>query len=138
MVSQPSLQNQNVDISLVIISTVSKLTTTMRIFNCYAILILLSITSCLCFQDKMGVMGKIKAGFEIAGKFLGIDQTNTLAQMVSQTFREKASEKSSKGPTGDNSIFSGFLRLLGLDTKKLSAIAVNAIIFVAQLVSIVL
>ncbi|KAK4887020.1 hypothetical protein RN001_003291 [Aquatica leii] len=93
------------------------------------------LTSILCFNnDKTsGVIGKIKAGFEIASKFLGFDPGNGLAQMVSDTF----SGKHTKSPREDtsNNVFAGFLRLIGLDTKKISAIAVNAIIFVAQLIS---
>lgn len=90
-----------------------------------------------CLGDGVvpDVLSKIKAGFEIAGKFLGINQSTNLAQMVSQTFSGKHIKKNGNFK-GDTTIFSGFLRLLGLDTKKLSAIAVNAIIFVAQMVKL--
>ncbi|KAB0799105.1 hypothetical protein PPYR_06985 [Photinus pyralis] len=105
----------------------------MRLTNLF--LILLVIKNVSSDDQSSGVMGKIKAGFEIAGKFLGIDPSNSLAQMVSDTFSGKHSKPSSEEFDGKFHIFSGFLRLLGLDTKKISAIAVNAIIFIAQLIS---
>ncbi|KAF5302165.1 hypothetical protein FQR65_LT08588 [Abscondita terminalis] len=85
-------------------------------------------------DTSSGVFGKIKAGIEIAGKYLGFDPENSLAQMVSETFSGKHTKTQREEPSHFN-VFSGFLRLLGLDTKKISAIAVNAIIFVAQLIS---
>lgn len=81
-------------------------------------------------------VGKIKSSFQYAGKLLGLDESNSVTKLVSEAF-SKSSKKMAddNNNNNNNNIFSGFLRILGLDTKKISAIAVNAIIFVAQLVS---
>ncbi|XP_017775502.1 PREDICTED: uncharacterized protein LOC108561898 [Nicrophorus vespilloides] len=78
------------------------------------------------------VFGTIKSGLEKAGKMLGLDRASGVAQLVSNAF----SKNSRKGETNQkDTIFSGFLRILGLDNKRIGAIAVNAIIFMAQLIS---
>lgn len=79
------------------------------------------------------VFGKLKSSFQLAGKLLGIEHANEVAQLVAETFG-KTSKKGDSSPTPNN-IFAGFLRVLGFDSKKIGAIAVNAIIFVSQLVS---
>lgn len=96
-------------------------------------MLLFLVSGAVCFHETPNVFSKIKAGFQMAGKFFGLDKANNLAQLVSETFAGKHIKRNTKDHNAN--IFSGFLRLLGLDTKKLSAIAVNAIIFVAQLVS---
>lgn len=82
--------------------------------------------------EEKTVFGKLKSGFQHAVKLLGIDHANGVAQLVTEAFG-KAHKKGDGNETGN--IFSGFLRVLGFDAKKIGAIAVNAIIFVAQLVS---
>ncbi|KAF5308344.1 hypothetical protein FQR65_LT18217 [Abscondita terminalis] len=51
------------------------------------ILILYCFNGVLCFNrdTSSGVFGKIKAGIEIAGKYLGFDPENSLAQMISSS-----------------------------------------------------
>lgn len=80
----------------------------------------------------------LASGIRLAGKLLGLDESSGIAQLVSEAFG-KTDTQSKKGDDGSvpgqqNNIFSGFLRILGFDAKKIGAIAVNAIIFVAQLV----
>lgn len=70
--------------------------------------------------------------FETAGKILGLDKSSGIAQLVSETFGT-AGQKTGDAEGGQN-IFSGFLRVLGFDTKKIAAIAVNGVIFLAQIV----
>lgn len=77
-------------------------------------------------------VGKIKSSFEYAGKLLGLNEAYSVTNLVSETFGKTSKKMNDEQ---NSTIFSGFLRILGLDTKKISAIAVNAIIFVAQLVS---
>lgn len=77
-------------------------------------------------------VGKIKSSFEYAGKLLGLNEAYSVTNLVSETFGKSTKKIDNEQ---NNTIFSGFLRILGLNTKKISAIAVNAIIFVAQLVS---
>lgn len=70
----------------------------------------------------------------MAGKLLGLDKATSVAELVSEAFG-KTNKKGDEGD-GQQNIFSGFLRILGFDAKKIGAIAVNAIILVAQLVRI--
>lgn len=81
------------------------------------------------------MLGKLASGIRLAGKLLGIDKATEVAELVSNAFGNTKTE-SKKGDDGNDqqNIFSGFLRILGFDAKKIGAIAVNAIIFVAQLV----
>jgi hypothetical protein len=84
-------------------------------------------------SEEQTVFGKLKSGFQLAGKILGIDHATGVAQLVTEAFGK--SHPKGDGSEGPSNIFSGFLRILGFDSKKIGAIAVNAIIFVAQLVS---
>lgn len=94
------------------------------------LLVLCLFISCVyCFEEG-GVFGKLKSGFKLAGKLLGLDRASGVAELVSEAF----GKSTKKDDQGSKNIFSGFFRIFGLDTKKIGAIAVNAIIFVAQLV----
>ncbi|CAH0561028.1 unnamed protein product [Brassicogethes aeneus] len=95
----------------------------------------ITLVSCVMADDKrtIDVLGKIKSGFQMAGKLLGLEQAKGVANLVSQAFG-KNNRKDEKGNNGGN-VFSGFLRVLGFDAKRISAIAINAIIFVAQMIS---
>ncbi|KAJ3630560.1 hypothetical protein MTP99_011752 [Tenebrio molitor] len=84
-------------------------------------------------SEEQTVFGKLKSGFQLAGKILGIDHATGVAQLVTEAFGK--SHPKGDGSEGPSNIFSGFLRILGFDSKKIGAIAVNAIIFVAQLIS---
>lgn len=94
----------------------------------------LSVTATL--SEENTVFGKLKSGFQFAGKLLGIDQANGVAQLVSQAFGKAQTRKGDEG-AATNNLFSSFFRILGFDVKKIGAIAVNAIIFVAQIVSLI-
>lgn len=103
---------------------------TMKKFYFIIFIFLLTIHLNYCFED---VVHKIKSSFHYAGKLLGLDEAYSVTKLVTEAFG-KATKKTEDNQRG--TIFSGFFRILGLDTKKISAIAVNAIIFVAQLVRI--
>lgn len=85
-----------------------------------------------CIYGFENVVGKIKSSFQYAGKLLGLDEAGSVAKLVTEAFGKTAKKFED---SHRNTMFTGFFRILGLDTKKISAIAVNAIIFVAQLVS---
>lgn len=86
-------------------------------------------------EAPSGILGNLASGIRLAGKLLGIDKATEVAELVSEAFGNGKTQ-SKKGDDGDGqqNIFSGFLRILGFDAKKIGAIAVNAIIFVAQMV----
>ncbi|XP_018571604.1 uncharacterized protein LOC108911215 [Anoplophora glabripennis] len=84
-------------------------------------------------NENFSVLDKLKSGLQLAGKFLNSDHAKGVANLVSEAF-EKTHNKNNNDDKQSN-IFSGFLRVLGFDTKKIGAITVNAIIFVAQLIS---
>lgn len=89
-------------------------------------------------EVSSGVMGKIKNGFKMATKLLGLDRAQGVAQLVSETFgggsHHNPKYKKQSDQNSQN-LFSGFFRLLGLDAGKLGAIAINGFIFIAQMVS---
>lgn len=71
----------------------------------------------------------------MAKKFISFDHAAKVAKLVSDAL-ETSNARFDKKEKPSNNIFSGFLRLFGFDAKKLGAIAVNALIVVAQLVII--
>ncbi|XP_072387341.1 uncharacterized protein [Diabrotica undecimpunctata] len=68
----------------------------------------------------------------MAGDFFSMDHASKVANLVSNALGSKPSPP--KHTEGTNNIFSGFLRLFGFENKQISAIAVNAIILIAQLI----
>ena len=83
------------------------------------------------------MVAKFREGLDMAGKFLGLNTAQGVAHLVSSSFMKTRPMWLREGSdtTVQHGIFSGFFRLLGLDSTKLGAIALNAIIFIAQLVS---
>ncbi|KAL3267398.1 hypothetical protein HHI36_011527 [Cryptolaemus montrouzieri] len=79
------------------------------------------------------MFGKLKSGLQMAGKFLGIDKAKGVADLVSDAFGKSNNRKGDEDAGGN--IFSGFLRMLGFDAKRIGAIAINSIVFVAHLIS---
>ncbi|RZC38635.1 uncharacterized protein BDFB_008946 [Asbolus verrucosus] len=98
----------------------------------FPVIILALLVTCINAEEKT-VFGKLKSGFQLAGKLLGIDQATGVAQLVTEAFGK--TQRKGDASEGTGNIFSGFLRILGFDSKKIGAIAINAIIFVAQLIS---
>ncbi|XP_045479645.1 uncharacterized protein LOC123684430 [Harmonia axyridis] len=84
-------------------------------------------------RSMTAMFGKIKSGLQMAGKFLGIDTAKGVADLVSEAFGKHNRRKGDEADAGGN-IFSGFLRMLGFDAKRIGAIAVNSMVFVAQLI----
>lgn len=80
------------------------------------------------------MFGKLRSGFQLAGELLGVDATQGIAQLVASTFGKSNAKIKGESADGGQNIFGGLLRILGLDSKKVGAIAINALIFVAQLV----
>lgn len=74
----------------------------------------------------------------MAGKFLGLNTAQGVAHLVSSSLLTTRPQWLREGTDVglQHGLFSGFFRLLGLDSTKLGAIALNAIIFIAQLVSV--
>ncbi|XP_021928943.1 uncharacterized protein LOC110834270 isoform X2 [Zootermopsis nevadensis] len=73
----------------------------------------------------------------MAGKFLGLNTAQGVANLVSSSLLKARPQWLREGSdtSFEHGLFSGFFRLLGLDSTKLGAIALNAIIFIAQLIS---
>lgn len=91
--------------------------------------------SCVNFA---AVVTKFREGLNMAGKFLGLNTAQGVAHLVSSsllTTRPQWPREETDGGL-QHGLFSGFFRLLGLDSTKLGAIALNVIIFIAQLVSV--
>ncbi|PSN49101.1 hypothetical protein C0J52_13635 [Blattella germanica] len=75
------------------------------------------------------VVSKFKDGLDMAGKFLGLNTAQGVAHLVSSSFLRARPDEAHH----HHGLFAGFFRLLGLDATKLGAIALNAVIFIAQL-----
>ncbi|XP_014477085.1 PREDICTED: uncharacterized protein LOC106745731 [Dinoponera quadriceps] len=87
------------------------------------------------------VLDKIKAGLQYASNYL--ETAKDIANLVSKSLGHNKS-KQKRGEDGDeevkqsfspSNLISAFFRLIGLDSPKVAAIAVNSIIFLAQMIS---
>ncbi|XP_023720765.1 uncharacterized protein LOC111871714 [Cryptotermes secundus] len=83
------------------------------------------------------MVSKFREGLDMAGKFLGLNTAQGVAHLVSSSLLKARPQWLREGSdiSLQHGLFSGFFRLLGLDPTKLGAIALNAIIFIAQLIS---
>ncbi|XP_076621667.1 uncharacterized protein LOC143342069 [Colletes latitarsis] len=91
-------------------------------------------------EKNDGVLGKIKAGLEYATNYL--ETAKDIADLVARSLGRKQKEKlgedyvpKQKGSFVPSNIMSAFFRLVGLDSQKVTAIAVNSVIFLAQMAS---
>ena len=75
-----------------------------------------------------------REGLSEAGRLLGLDTAQGVAQLVSKSFSSSAKQQPSSASGTAGGIMSGFFRLLGLDSAKLSAVTLNTLVFLAQLV----
>ncbi|XP_076763035.1 uncharacterized protein LOC143430577 [Xylocopa sonorina] len=90
-------------------------------------------------QENDGVLRKIKAGLEYATNYL--ETAKDIADLVAQSLGHKQTERrgetgdtKNKGNFGPSNLVSAFFRLFGLDSQKVTAIAVNSVIFLAQMI----
>ncbi|XP_012258008.2 uncharacterized protein LOC105687167 [Athalia rosae] len=96
-------------------------------------------------QNSPGVLDKIKTGLEYASNY--IETAKEIADLVSESLGQRNQKrgdsgspdfdvlKNKKQPSLPQGLASAFFRLLGLDSPKLNAIAVNSAIFLAQMIS---
>ncbi|CAK9806592.1 hypothetical protein ANTPLA_LOCUS4948 [Anthophora plagiata] len=91
-------------------------------------------------EENGGVLDKIKAGLVYATNYL--EAAKDIADLVAKSLghkekerREENVETKEKGSFGPSNIMSAFFRLIGLDSQKVTAIAVNSVIFLAQMIS---
>ncbi|XP_017762641.1 PREDICTED: uncharacterized protein LOC108552542, partial [Eufriesea mexicana] len=89
----------------------------------------------------VGVLDKIKAGLEYATNYL--ETAKDIADLVAKSLDRNQEKRRGEGEDGKKSetfgpsnVVSAFFRLLGLDSQKITAIAVNSVIFLAQMVRI--
>ncbi|XP_043789881.1 uncharacterized protein LOC122713466 isoform X2 [Apis laboriosa] len=89
----------------------------------------------------VSVLDKIKTGFEYASNYL--ETAKDIADLVASSLGGKQKEKrgededaKNKGGFGPSTLMSAFFRLFGLDSQKVTAIAVNSVIFLAQMMQI--
>ncbi|XP_076171605.1 uncharacterized protein LOC143148809 [Ptiloglossa arizonensis] len=91
-------------------------------------------------EKKDGVLDKIKAGLEYATNYL--ETAKDIADLVAMSLGRKKTDKQrgendtkEKGSFLPSDLVSAFFRLVGLDSQKATAIAVNSVIFLAQMIS---
>ncbi|XP_066603230.1 uncharacterized protein [Prorops nasuta] len=93
-------------------------------------------------RQNSSVLERIKNGLKYATNYL--ERARDIADLVSKSLNQKQSQK--RGEDGDDkkqsrpnfgtrSVITAFFALLGLDSQKITAIAVNSVIFLAQLIS---
>lgn len=89
----------------------------------------------------VGVLDKIKTGLEYATDYL--ETAKDIADLVAKSLGGKQKERrgednrtKEKGSFGPSNVMSAFFRLFGLDSQKVTAIAVNSVIFLAQMVRV--
>ncbi|XP_077292903.1 uncharacterized protein LOC143915956 [Arctopsyche grandis] len=85
-----------------------------------------------------GVIKKFRNGLQMAGKLLGLDAASNVAQLITEAFKknnenEKLKEDDDPKTTG---LITILLKMLSFDTTKISAVVINAIIFLAQMISV--
>ncbi|ERL88589.1 hypothetical protein D910_05974 [Dendroctonus ponderosae] len=74
----------------------------------------------------------ILKSLKLTEKLFRTDQAKQVASLVSNAFTDYAnSRKKSTNPTSQ--VFTGFLKVVGFEAEKIAAIAINGLIFVAQL-----
>lgn len=99
--------------------------------NCYK-------SNCIFFI--LDVLDKIKAGLQYASNYL--ETAKDIADLVSKSLDHKQKQKrgedenDEKQPFGPSNFVSAFFRLVGFDSQKVAAIAVNSVVFLAQMVNI--
>ncbi|XP_053997056.1 uncharacterized protein LOC128886335 [Hylaeus anthracinus] len=124
------------------------------IFQCYSIVCRVIMQKSLCIicvyvvascaatlpEKNDGVLDKIKVGLEYATNYL--ETAKDIADLVARSLGRKQKEKlgedsdtKEKGSFLPSGIMSAFFRLVGLDSQKVTAIAVNSVIFLAQMIS---
>ncbi|KMQ85985.1 hypothetical protein RF55_15180, partial [Lasius niger] len=86
------------------------------------------------------VLDKIKTGLQYASNYL--ETAKDIADLVSKSLGHKQKQKrgddennDAKQPFGPSNLVSAFFQLIGLDSQKVAAIAVNSVIFLAQMIS---
>lgn len=86
----------------------------------------------------LGVLDKIKTGLRYASNYL--ERAKDIADLVSESLGHKHAQRREDGNDEHKEQFipsnlvSALFRLLGLDSHKVAAIAVNSVIFLAQIV----
>ncbi|XP_037029216.1 uncharacterized protein LOC119069263 [Bradysia coprophila] len=117
--------------------------------NCKTV-IFLACFQCLClvqpkealFVNRKSLSENIQDGLVFAGKIFGIDHASEIADMVANTFSNKSKQhkyQNRQDDPGDYNnhntlMISNILQLIGLDSAKIGALAVNGIIFIAQVI----
>lgn len=93
-----------------------------------------------CILFILDVLDKIKAGLQYASNYL--ETAKDIADLVSKSLGHKQKQKrgedenDEKQPFGPSNFVSAFFRLIGFDSQKVAAIAVNSVVFLAQMVNI--
>jgi len=99
--------------------------------NCYK-------KNCILLISQSDVLDKIKAGLQHASNYL--ETAKDIANLVSKSLGRKEkrgeNENDEKQPFGPSNFVSAFFRLIGFDSQKIAAIAVNSVVFLAQMVNI--
>ncbi|KAF4532300.1 hypothetical protein B566_EDAN010801 [Ephemera danica] len=75
-----------------------------------------------------------KAGSEMADRVASL-VTNGLGETTKKQQQGKPKPQQKQQQSGGGGLFGGFMRLLGLDSTRLGAIAINAFVYVSELIA---
>ncbi|XP_020282699.1 uncharacterized protein LOC109854227 [Pseudomyrmex gracilis] len=97
--------------------------------------------NCAQLAKTEDVLNKIKVGLQYASNYL--ETAKDIADLVSKSLGGKQKQKrgedeakdETKIPFGPSNFVSSFFQIFGLDSQKIAAIAINSVIFLAQMIS---
>lgn len=92
------------------------------------------------FKPNEGKQVNLDQEYADDDDFVEVDMADRVASLVSNSLgqeanqRQKQQKQQQQQPTNGPGLFGGFMRLLGFDSTRLGAIAVNAFIYISEMV----
>lgn len=93
------------------------------------------------FKPSQGKQGNLDQEYSDDDDFVEVDMADRVASLVSNSLGQDANQRQKQQqkqqqqqPTNGPGLFGGFMRLIGLDSTRLGAIAVNAFIYISEMV----
>jgi hypothetical protein len=91
------------------------------------------------FKPSQGKQSNLDQEYNDEDDFVEVDMADRVASLVSNSLGQDANQrqkqqKQQQQPSNGPGLFGGFMRLIGLDSTRLGAIAVNAFIYISEMV----
>lgn len=85
-------------------------------------------------KSNLKLFDTLTSGVKFTENLINMDYANGVTKLVSDAFKNLTTTKNGM-KSAASEIFTGFIKILGFDSKKIGAIGINGLIFLAQLVS---